>query len=259
MGKEAAIKIRKLSFQQLWKWPSCGWRFFKKHPVLWITTALTFMLLAMTIGMVPVIGNVLVMLIAPLIYASSMLWLASPDLQKKRRNKLKTFSTHLQQTLFGAIKIQENIAPLLILGVFLAVSSVIIQIIGHLVAGSMFPALAALPDLTSAQIVRVLSAKFVVLMLQYFIGMWVFYAIPIIILDDVILPEAVLKSFRGILANSLGIIGLYFATLTPLIIWSFFFSTASLTGFIGFLIIGTGLLAVFINSAYCGYKLTYYQ
>lgn len=259
MGKKAEIKYRKLSFQQLWKWPGCGWRLFKKQPVLWVATALCFMLVAMTIGMVPVVGSLLVMFVSPIVFASSMLWLASPDMQKKRKSKIKTFFSHLQRTLYGAMTIKENIAPLLILGTFLAVSSVIIQIIGHLVAGSMFPALAHIPDLSPALVVRVLSAKLVVLVLQYFIGMWVFYAIPIIILDDVILPTAVLKSFRGILVNSLGIIGLYFATLAPLILWSFFFSTSNITGFIGFLVIGTGLLSVFINSAYCGYKLTYYQ
>jgi hypothetical protein len=256
MGKEATIKYRKLSFQQLWKWPSCGWRFFKKQPILWVLTALIYMLVAMSVGMIPVVGSILVMLISPIVFASSMQWLASPELQKKYK---KRFFDQLQQTLYGALKIQENIVPVLILGVFLAVSNVIIQIIGHLIAGSLFPSLAALPDLASAQIISVLSAKLFILISQFFIGMWVFYAIPIIILDDIILPEAVMKSFKGILANLLGILGLYFATLAPLILWSFFFSTANPIGFAGFLIIGTCMLSIFINSAYCGYKLTYYR
>jgi hypothetical protein len=210
----------------------------------------------MLLGKIPIVGQVLVMFISPIVLASCLLWLASPD---QHKNRAKGLIARLQQTLFGALKVQENIVPLLIFGVFLAVCGVVIQIIGHLVAGPLFPSLVAVPDLAPAQIVRVLSAKLLVLLLQYFVAMWVFYATPIIILDDVVLPRAAMKSFRGILVNSLGILGLYFATLAPLILWSLFFSTADPIGFAGFLIIGTGLLSVFINSAYCGYKLIYYQ
>jgi len=261
MGKEPEVKYRKHTFQQLWKWPSCGWRFFNKHPLLWLVTALCFMLVAMTIGMIPIIGEVLVMFIAPTVLASSLLWLASPDKQKRRRKKSKSnnFLSRLENTLYGAMKVQENIVPLLILGAFLAVSTIIIQIIGHLIAGPMFPSLAAVTDLSLALAARVVLAKFAVLSLYYFIGMWVLYAVPMIILDDIMLPTAVMKSFRGILVNSLGLFALYLATLTPLMIWSFLFSTASLIGFAGFLLIGTALLPVVINSVYCGYKLTYYQ
>ncbi len=261
MGKEPEVRYRKHTFLQLWKWPSCGWRFFKKHPLLWLVTALCFMLVAMTVGMIPIIGAVLVMFISPIVLASALLWLASPDKQKRRRqkSKAKTFFSRLERTLYGAMRVQENIVPVLILGAFLAVSTIIIQIIGHLIAGPMFPSLAAVTDLSLALAARVVVAKFVVLSLYYFIGMWVLYAIPMIILDDIMLPTAVMKSFRGILINSIGLFTLYFATLTPLILWSFFFSTASLIGFTGFLLLGTGLLSVFISAAYCGYKLTYYQ
>ena len=261
MGKEPEVKYRKHTFQQLWKWPSCGWRFFRKHPLLWLVTALCFMLVAMTIGMIPIIGEVLVMFVSPIVLASALLWLASPDKQKPRKQKSKVmkFLSRLENTLLGAMKVQENIVPLLIIGAFLAVSTIVIQIIGHLIAGPMFPSLAAVTDLSLALATRVVLAKFVVLSLYYFIGMWVLYAIPMIILDDIMLPTAVMKSFRGILANSPGLFALYLTTLTPLIIWNFLFSASNLIGFAGFLLIGTALLAVVVNSLYCGYKLTYYQ
>lgn len=255
MGKNSEIKYRKLSFQQLWKWPACGWRFFKKRPVVWVITSLTYMLIATSLGMVPIVGSVLVMLLSPFIFASSLNWLANPELQTSKHSLPK----NLQQTLTGAIQVQENIIPLLMLGVFLAVCSVVIGIIGHLIAGPLFPELAVVPSLAGPQVVNILLAKLAVLAMQFFVGMWVFYAIPLIILEDVMLPTAVMKSFRGILTNLLGILALFFATLVPLIIWSFFYLTSNLIGFVGFVLIGTAILSVFINSAYCGYKLTYYQ
>lgn len=267
MAKKARKTIvRRFDIKKTLKWWSSGWRFFKRNPVVWTAAAFVFVLFTLTVGQIPILGEIIVLGVTPIVYASAMMLIAQltapaasagEQAARLREAKKKNTGQLIGDALIGAVKVRENIVPLLVFSAFLMVIGVVGQIISHLIAGPVLPVLSGLLDIGSASIPRVLGAKLTLLAIHILMALVLFYSIPFLVVDNRILPRALKWGIRGALANAPSLAVLMLTFIAPLIIVSLIFPVSDIRGFAATLVIGTGLAAVFVNSCYCGFKLTF--
>lgn len=174
-------------------WWSGGWALFRESMGLWIGIAVTYVVLFMVLGMIPVLGQLITYFLAPILMGGMML--GCRDLENG--NGLS----------FGHLfaGFQKNVAQLVMIGVLYLVGVILIGVIIVVaVFGGSFSALtvsgsdpAAAAAVAGSMLLAVLLG--LALFVPLLMAMW--YAPALAIINDVPAMQAMKLSFKGCLRN----------------------------------------------------------
>lgn len=252
------MNVRNFNIRQGLQWMNCGWRFWKKELQLWWLLGLIYVVMAIVLTRIPVIGLLLVYFITPILGASCML-----AMQKMRTgnidaaDKPQTLAAKITAALFSIFSELDKVLVIIGLSTICLVLGMVIQLVGQAVGGSAMLSPAGLLDLGAEAALRVISAHVVMNALTSLIIIVLALALPLYVSGKSI-GDSLTGAMRGFTKNIVPIAIYALILLGPifgiaLIMQASFFIGAPLA-----LIISSALLALLLNSSYCIFKLMYH-
>jgi uncharacterized membrane protein len=222
-------------------WYTCGWQLFRRYPVIWIVIFLILALLNLILVLVPVVGQLTLVLVGPVFLGG--LYHAAKTVDDGARLDIKM--------LFKGFVDKPKTSSLLILGAMMLAATIVLTLIAaSLLGGSLVTSYVSGSDIAakiSAGVGTILGLS-VLLLLESLIIMVVVYAVPLIMLDDVTPIEAVKSSFSACLVN-----------IVPLLLFGVIYLVlaflAAIPFFLGYLV----LVPVALCAAYCSYKSVFHS
>ncbi|VAX07761.1 hypothetical protein MNBD_GAMMA26-855 [hydrothermal vent metagenome] len=206
------------------QWLSCGWQLFTKAAGVLVLMGLILFALSLVLNIIPLIGTFIFLLILPVIVGGLLLAIRTVD----------EGSNVEIMVLFHCFQDNSRLNPLLILGAIMLAASAVAGIAMMLYIGN-----AIMVDFGPGTLLGLL----VVLVLQVFIAMAFFYAIPLVTFELIAPIEALKTSYNACLLN-----------IIPLLLFSIIYIILFFLAIIPF---GLGLILlipVVFCAVYCSYK-----
>jgi len=222
-------------------WIGEGWRLFAKAPLMWVVSVLIIIVLAIVVGLVPIIGSLAFQVAQPVFAAGFMVACRS----------LETGGEFELEQLFAGFK--RNFANLLVVGLVFLAGSIALLLVFAVFAGfgliMAFVTGAGANDVIPALMASGMSialGTLVTLFLMVPLLMAYWFAPALVMLHDMAPIAAMKASFRGCLGN-----------IVPFVIYGFVMLVLCLVAMIP---IGLGLLVwvpVAVTSTYAAYRAIY--
>jgi hypothetical protein len=223
-----------------WIWITQAWELFKGQKGTWIGLFVILAAIVIVLNILPIMGPVLLILLSPVLYGGVMLGCDTQrDGDELRIGHLFSgFSSHTGRLIgVGAAALAAFI------GIF-----VVVMVIFGIDMARMMMGTQPSPEQMQAMGLRFLLVPLIILALSVPIYMAVWFATPLIVLNDFSVGEALGASFSACLKNML-----------PFLVFSVAFFllaiVASIPLLLGWLLLGPVLLA----SIYTGYRDIFYE
>lgn len=259
------FRIRSLTIAQGIQWLSCGLRFWSKRPLDGTLPVAAFMLVAGLLRLLPVFGDVFLLLLLPTIMASYLhhvhgIAVAGGSPHAKSGDVRVRFEHGLQgirTALFGAWSKQENIFPLALLGFVLVLVGVITYAIYTLVGGQGVVSPLGFYELTTTQMLRVMVAHAVASLIWLLVASLLFWTLPLFTIRDVALLSALRLNLQALRRN-VRPLAVYLVILACGFLPAAILSIESrLAGYLLLWLSGTAIVCLFGFSAYCSFRLVF--
>jgi len=218
-----------------WGWIRDGWDIFLKNPLIWIALVVIYMVIAVVMSLIPIIGGLAYALIAPAL-VGGMLYGAQ---------RLEGGDELEIAHLFQAFRDKPLTAPMLTLGAISLAGSLVIGLFGGgLMMGAMVGAgmtETGTPVTMNTALGGGLIALVVVLALAVILFAMLFYAVPLTMFRAAKPVDAVKASLNACLVNWLPLLvfGLIYTVLSVL---------AAIPFMLGFLVLGPVTVAALYRS-----------
>jgi uncharacterized membrane protein len=230
------MQPQQVEFGEGINWYLCGWQLFRRYPVIWIVMFLVLALANLILVLVPVVGQLALVLLWPVFLGG--LYHAAKSVDDDERLDIKM--------LFKGFGDKSRTSALLILGAMMLGATIVFTLIAaSLLGGTLMTSYVSGSDIAariSAGVGSILGSL-VLLLLEGLIIMVMVYAVPLVMLDDVTPIEAVKSSFNASLLN-----------IVPLLVFGVICLVLALVAaipfFLGYLI----LVPVTLCATYCSYK-----
>jgi hypothetical protein len=259
------LRIRSFQPEQSPQWLTCGWRLLRRRPGEALRPAIVFALCVMVMRLIPVLGDIVLLLLLPTIAASYTLhahFIAATGNKPRPvlRNAppiYKRWAHEIRLALFGAWSKHENVLPLIVVGLALVAVGLVAYIVFHQVAGEAALSTYAFFDLTALQMARLLLAYAAGTLLWIFVTAMLLWTLPLFALRDMGLDDALVWNARAIANNAgaiLTMLGILAAGLLPAALietWS------AIGHFVVLWLTLTVLASVFGFGAYCSFRLVF--
>jgi hypothetical protein len=254
-------RIRPFTAGQATQWVSSGWRMWRRRPLAATGPVAVFVLFAMLLRLIPVIGDVVLLLLLPSALASYLIEIHVLTQTASRPGRHKVTLAQrlagLQRVLFGAWNRPENIFPLVLTGFVLVVIGLIAYALLAGVGGQVVVSPYGFFEFTPAQMGQFLLAYGIVVLLWLGVAAALLWTVPLFAIHDVALVEALALGLRGLRHNgaaaALLLPGLA-AVLLPaamLKLWSPF------AGAVALWVCSTLATVLMLFSAYCSFRLVF--
>ena len=189
------MTINRVSISHGWDWLAHAWRLFMREPGLAIGLFLTIAGIQLLVSLMPVIGQIVGTLVAP-VFGGGYLYFA----RRLDRNEEVEFGD-----LFHAFRQPGKLGPMLTLGAInmaLAIVAVIPLLVA--VAGYMELVSGSDPDISMIGVVTsTMTAMIIALVVISIVIMLMYFAVPLVMLADVDAGKALKISFFSCLRNFL--------------------------------------------------------
>ena len=192
-------------------WWSGGWSLFRESMGLWIGIAVTYVVLIMVLGIIPILGQLLIYFLIPIFMGGMML--GCRDLES---GNALTFGH-----LFAGF--QKNVGQLTMVGLLYLVGVILIGIIlvATVFGGSFSAAMLGGAEASGAAIASILLGALLGLGLMVPLAMAIWYAPALVILNDIPAIEAMKLSSKGCLRNMVpfliyGVVGIILAIIASI-------------------------------------------
>lgn len=204
------FRIRSFAPGQLSQWLSCGWRLLRRRPLEALRPVAVFAVAVLALRLIPVIGDIAVLLLLPSVVASYTLHVHlialtgnAPPRRSGGAAFYQVWGRELRQALFGAWSKHENIFPLILIGLVLVVLGLIVHLLFNQVGGQATVSPYGFFELPAMQMLRLVAAYIVAAVLWIVIAACVLWALPLFVLRDVVLLDAMAWSVRAFFSNAL--------------------------------------------------------
>ena len=258
-------RIRTLTIAQGIQWLSCGLRFWSKRPIEGTVPVAVFMLVAGVVRLLPVFGDVLLLLILPTIAASYLIHVheltaatgAPREASGAARGRFEHGLKGIRTALFGAWSKQENIFPLALIGFVLVLMGVMTYAIYTLVGGQGVVSPLGFYELTVTQMLRVVVAHAVASTIWLLVASLSFWALPLFTIRDVALFSALRLNLQALRRNAKPL-AVYLVILASGFLPAAILGIEShLAGYFLLWLSGTVIVCLFGFSAYCSFRLVF--
>lgn len=252
------MNVRSFNVRQGMQWLSCGWRFWKKDLALWWLLGMIYVVLAIILTQVPVIGLLLVYFITPILGASCLL-----AMQQMRAGNIETsakpetLGAKLIAALFSVISEIDKILVIIGLGTVCLALGMVTQMVGQAIGGSALLSPSGLLDLGAEAAMRVISAHVVMDALISLMVIILALAIPLYMSGKAI-GESLTGAMTGFTRNIVPIIVFSTVILVPIFAIALLMQVSFFIGAPLALLISSALIALYLNSIYCVNKLMFH-
>ena len=231
------MEAKKVSVERGWGWIQDGWELFMKNPGVWVLMALIYAVIMIVLSFVQLLGALAIGLLGTML-SGGMIYGAA---------KLDGGGTLEIGHLFQAFRDSSRTGPMLILGCISLVGNLLMAVLNKaFIAGPLMGAgMAGSGDVMQFGVAALLGLL-LMLLVTAFLAVLLFYAIPLVMLENVEPFQAVKDGIMGCLRNWLPllVLGLILTLLTML---------AMLPFGLGLLILGP----VMVGAWYRSYKELY--
>lgn len=252
------MKVRSFNIRQGVQWINCGWRFWKKDLLLWWLLGLIYVVFAIVLTRIPVIGLLLVYFATPILGASTML-----AMQKMRAGnveasaKPRTLGAQLTAALLSIFGEIDKILVIIGLGTVCLILGMVIQLVGQAVGGSAMLSPSGLLELGAEAALRVISAHLVMDLLISLMAIILALALPLYVSGKSI-GRSLTGAMAGFTRNIVPIAIFAAILLVPVFAIALIMQASFLIGAPLALLFSSALLALFLNSFYCINKLMFH-
>jgi hypothetical protein len=252
------MNVRSFNVRQGMQWLSCGWRFWKKDLALWWLLGLIYVVLAIALTRVPVIGLLLAYFITPILGASFLL-----AMQKMRAGNIEasakpqTLGAKLGAALLSVFGEIDKILVIIGLGTMCLALGMVIQMVGQAIGGSALLSPSGLLELGTEAAMRVISAHLVMDALISLMVIILALAIPLYMSGKAI-GDSLTGTMTGFTRNIVPIIVFSVIILIPIFAIALLMQVSFIIGAPLALLISSTLIALYLNSIYCVNKLMFH-
>jgi len=255
-------RIRPFTATQATQWVASGWRMWRRRPLAATGPVAAFVLFALLLRLIPVIGDVVLLLLVPSVLASYLIEIhiltqTAGSRPGRRRITFAQWLNNLQRVLFGAWDKPENIFPLALIGFVLVVIGLIGYALLSGVGGQVVDSPYGFFEFTPPQMAQFLLAYGIVVLLWLGASAVLWWTVPLFAIHDVPLVEALALGWRGLRHNAAAAAVLLpglTAVLLPgvmLKLWS------PLAGGVALWVCATLASMLMAFSAYCSFRLVF--
>lgn len=236
------------------RWLRCGARLFGRNPWLLGGMAVCAAVLLTLLSLIPLVGPLVIALIAPILLASTYLAIdriaqmkfALPE--DLRRDAIR----QSPRGLVLVFREEDQIVPTLVAGIFSLAVVLMTHLFIRLIAGNAW--VAKWWTLDFGSLVLVLLAGLIVLGVYFLLAASLIFALPLAFLQDEALVPAIGRSFRASLKYALGLV----IVLSPLLLPSLLAGLASyvsvwLAAFVWLVVVAV-VLPIVATGVYCSYR-----
>lgn len=252
------MNVRSFNVRQGLQWLGCGWRFWKKDLVLWWLVSLLYVVFAIVLTRVPVIGLLLVYFITPVFAASSML-----TMQKMRAGNIapeakpQSLGAKLASSYFSIFSELDKILVVLVLGVICLALGMVIQMVGQAVGGSALLSPDGLLDMGAEAALRVIGTHVIMDILLTFVIVTLALALPLYVSGKEV-SDSLTAAMSGLKTNLLPLLLFSAVLLIPIFSIALTMQASFLIGAPLVLLISSACIALYLNSVYCIFKLMFH-
>ena len=258
------FRIRTLTVTQGLQWLTCGLRLWGKHPLEGTVPVAVFMLAAGLLRLIPVFGDVLLLLLLPTVAASYFIQVNILSVASTRRRpagdarfQFEHQMKGVRAALFGAWSKPENIFPLALMGFVLVFVGVLIYALYTLVGGQGVVSPLGFFELTAAQMARVFVARALAVLIWLSVAGILFWTLPLFTIRDVPLFNALRLNLRAVRHN-IRPLAVYLLILASGFLPAAIIGIESrLAGYLLLWLSGTVIVCLFGFSAYCSFRLVF--
>jgi len=236
------------------RWLKCGSRLFGRNPWLLGGMAVCAAILLTLLSLIPLVGPLVIALLAPILLASTYLAIDKVAQMKfvlpadLRREAIR----QSPRALIAVFRKEDQIVPTLVAGIFSLAVVLMTNLLISVIAGNAW--VARWTSLDLASLLLVLVAGLIVIGVYFLLAGALVFALPLAFLQDEALVPAIRRSFKASIryALALGIV------LAPLLLPSLLGMLASYVSVwiapLVWLLVVTVVLPVVATSVYCSYR-----
>jgi hypothetical protein len=254
------MQIRKFNSQQTMQWLSCGLRFSRRAPVLWSAVALVALVIIYLLEQIPLVGDVVLLFLMPAVLVSGLR--TTRDVTGGKGGQAKR---DMQQRLvapfravFGVFANANDAIVIALIGMVVMAIGLVIEIVFQVVGGTAVTSPALLYNMGTVNALQYLGAYLLAWVLAVPLILVLMYTLPLFFIEDIPLGEALGLAGRALVKNGLALLPFVATLLAPLFVAIVVFRIYWDAGLVLTAIAAFVTVPMWINSAYCSYKLTFH-
>lgn len=261
----STLRIRSFQVGQALQWLSCGLRLWRRQLLAAFIPAGVFMLAALLLRRLPVLGDVLLLLFLPTVFTSFLMQAhivastgpARAPWTKDAPALARQIWRDVRQALFGAWFTPANIFPLAVTGMVLVLMGLIAHALQSAVGGQAVVSPYGFFDLPALQAVRLLLAYAAAALFWVVVTLLLFWTLPLFALRDQALADALVLNLRALRRNVLPLLVYLLVFAAGLVPLAAFRLWSPAVGFLTLWLGGAVLAVLFGCSAYCSFRLVF--
>jgi uncharacterized membrane protein len=247
-------------------WLRCGWQRVRAQHALWLGMSLIYLALGFALRLIPLAGNLLLILVSPLLLAGALLAArddaaaaagtppAAAPHTEKLRFALRAWLANPARRLFQAFGTPQKLFALISVCIVTLGLTMIVGIAEYaLTGGSIISGLAG-AKLTGPLKLTLLVGVVIVAALYVLLAMALFYLVPLTLFRGVEPMRAVGESFRACRANALPLLVFAGVFLLPTLAILYFLAIEPVIGYPLAFAGAFVLLPTFVAGGYCSFE-----
>ncbi len=236
------------------RWVRCGWRLFLRNPWLLGGMGLFCVVGIAALTLIPLVGGLLIALLAPVALASAYLAIDKLSRQKMALPASLRGAAIKQspRELLGVFRDDDRAVPMVLLGIYSLAVALLINIAVQLLAGSAW--VDRWMNLDAGALLGVLATAILALSLYVLLAASLVYALPLAFLQDEPLVPAVGRSLKASARHLFALSVILGLLLAPFFLGAIASYLSIWATYLAWLVVGTVVLPVVAASSYCSYR-----
>ena len=236
------------------RWLIHGWQLFMRNPWSLGGMGFTAAVLVGVLSLIPLLGGLLIALLAPILLASSYLVVDGVYRQKMilpASLRLPALKQSPQQ-LFAVLHDEARIFPIMVTCLYSAAGVLLINLPVQLVAGQAW--VANWSNLDRLSLIGVLVAALVAFVLYTVLAASLIYALPLTFLRAAPLFPSLLRSLKASRHFVFALLMLLGLLLAPLVLGAIASTLSLWISYLVWIVVGSVTMPVVTTSLYCSYR-----
>lgn len=264
------MRIRTIPARHAFHWIGCGWRFWRRNPVVWLLVGLAYVLFAALMTRLPYFGILLALLVTPVLGASCLLTVHQQVTQPRARSAVVAARGAAVQArlgrlfrdwlgaLFRCCTIEDKLLGLMGIGFGTMIAGVLIKVVTYNIGGTSVYASVSLLDMGMVQGLRTVVAYCVMFLFYMALIAVSIHMLGLYVIQNTPLSTAVVYGLQACRRNSLPCLAMVSTLVLPVMFAGLALDAAVYGSLVLLVVVGLVAIPLFINSAYCSYRVTYY-
>lgn len=236
------------------RWLKCGWRLFLRNPWLLGGMGLVAAVLIGALSLIPLVGGLLITLIAPVLLASAYLAIDAVSRQgmalpaSLRLAAIKRSPKELARVFHD----EERLMPTAVAAVYCLAVTLLVNILAQFVTGAAWTSRWAGLDLGS--LLGVLAMALLALLIYAALAASLIYALPLVFLQDEPLIPAIGRSLKASARYVFAFSAMAGLLLAPFLLSGIASYSSTWAAHLVWVVTGTVALPVVTAGLYCSYR-----